>query len=66
MKSKFGLKKKVISALTSEQQSEIKGQGTTSFKRCSVGFICCGKRTKGSFAYCDDGPGVPPSIPEDQ
>lgn len=56
MKSKFGLKKKVISALSSEQQSEIKGQGTTSFNRCSRGFICCGQTTHGSFTYCDPDP----------
>jgi hypothetical protein len=58
MNSKFGLKKKVVSTLSSEQQQKVNGGGTTSFNVCSKGFICCGKGTAGSFTYC-----TPPLIP---
>ena len=56
MKSNFNLKKKVVNTLSREEQASINGGGTTSFRRCSRGFICCGKKTKGSFAYCEDNP----------
>jgi hypothetical protein len=56
MKSKFGLKKKVVATLSSEQQEKVNGGGTTSFNVCSQGFICCGTGTKGSFTYCVDEP----------
>lgn len=69
MNSKFGLKKKVVSTLSSEQQEKVNGGGTTSFNVCSNGWICCGDRTKGSFAYCTPAPPpgpiepVPPTAP---
>lgn len=52
MKSRFGLKKKVVSALSEAEQNQVKGGWTTSFGSCSENFICCGKRGKGSFTYC--------------
>ena len=58
---KLGLKKKVISSLSDAEMAKVNGgvvdnEGTTSFVRCSRGFICCGSTddvgcgTTGSFA----------------
>ena len=41
--SKLNLKKKVVSVLTDEQQSSIKGGGTTSYSNCT-GFLCCSQK----------------------
>lgn len=45
---KLGLKKKIISSLSDAEMAKVNGgieednEGTTSFRRCSRGFICCG------------------------
>lgn len=58
---KLGLKKKIISSLSDAEMAKVNGgleednEGTTSFRRCSRGFICCGSTddigcgTSGSF-----------------
>ena len=56
---KLGLKKKVVSSLSEAEMASVNGglveAGTTSFRVCSRGFICCGSTqdncggTGGSF-----------------